>query len=210
MIQRYGLTVLGVVIGLLFWPLEAIMHDFVFDKGDFIPNLLSHDPNELWMRTLITLAFATFGWLAQRNMREQHLLQERLIQSRDHLGQIIDSTYDAYVAIDEQGVVIGWNRSAEKMFGWLRQDAMGKDISRLIIPEPMRAAHRKGMQRYCESGIATMLYKPLHLQACHRDGSEFEVSMVITPLRSGDKQEFFAFIRRAGSAQDALAGDGLG
>jgi len=209
MIQRYGLTVLGVVIGLLFWPLEAMMHDFVFDKGDFITNLFSHDPDELWMRTLISLAFVAFGWLAQRNMREQHLLQERLIQSRDHLGQIIDSTYDAYVAIDEQGGVVGWNRSAEKMFGWLRQDAMGQDVSRLIIPEPMRAAHRKGMQRYCESGISTMLYRPLHLRACHREGSEFEVNIVITPLRSGNRQEFFAFIRKATDTHDPSSGGGL-
>jgi len=165
MIQRYGLTALAVVVGLLFWPLEALMHAFVFDKGSFAANLFSSDPDELWMRTLITLSFIAFGWLAQRSLREQHRLQERLILKRDRLSQIIDLTYDAYIAIDDQGQVIGWNRSAEQMFGWRRQDVLGKELAQLIIPESERAAHQQGMQRYMQSGIATMLYRPLQQKA---------------------------------------------
>jgi len=207
MIQRYGLTVLGVVVGLLFWPLEALIHTFIFDKGDFVANLFINDSDELWMRTLISLAFIAFGWLGQRSLRELQILQDRLILKRDRLSQIIDLTYDAYVSIDDQGKVIGWNRSAEKMFGWRRYDVMGKEVASLIIPESMRAAQRQGMQRYRESGIATKLYKPLRLRACHRDGTEFEVSTVITPLRSGDRQEYFAFIRKLDHAGHALAGD---
>jgi len=207
MIQRYGLTVLGVVVGLLFWPLEALMHAFVFDKGSFMVNLFSRDPDELWMRTLITLSFIAFGWLGQRSLREQHKLQAQLILKRDRLSQIIDLTYDAYIAIDDQGQVIGWNRSAEQMFGWRRPDVMGKELALLIIPEPVRAAHQQGMQRYMQNGTATMLYRPLHLKACHRDGSVFKINLLITPLRSGARQEFFAFIRRDDDVEKVSAGD---
>jgi len=206
MVERYGLTGLGVMVGLLFWAMEALLHAYVFNKGDFVSNLFSSDPDELWMRTLITLAFIAFGWMAQRSLREQHQLQDMLLLKRDRLSQIIDSTYDAYVSMDEQGMVIGWNRSAEKMFGWQRQDVLGKDLADLMIPEPMRAAHRQGMHRYCQSGVATMLYKPLRLRACHRSGDELDISMVITPLRSGEKQEFFAFIRRQSGGRTTSSG----
>ncbi|MDX8404962.1 MAG: PAS domain S-box protein [Mariprofundus sp.] len=209
MIQRYGLTGLGVLVGLLFWPMEALLHAFVFDKGDFISNLFSSDPDELWMRTLITLAFIAFGWMAQRSVQEQHQLQARLMLKRDRLVQIIDTTYDAYVSIDEEGLVIGWNRSAEKMFGWYRQDALGRELAELIVPENMRTAHREGMQRYCATATGTRLYRPLKTRACHRDGSELDVSMVITPLRSGEKQEFFAFIRNLSDPENGQTGDGF-
>jgi len=194
--QRYSWVIFGAVVGLLFWPFEALLHDFVFDKGDFISNLFSHDPDELWMRSLISLSFVVFGWLAQHRLYELHKFQDRLVLKRNRLSQIIDSTYDAYVAVDQDSSIVGWNRSAEKMFGWTRQDVIGRDMVELIVPESMRNAHRAGMKQYCETGIATMLYRPVRVKALHRDGSEFDVETVVTPLRSGDHQEFFSFMRR--------------
>lgn len=200
MLQRYGLILLGLATGIMFWPLEALMHAFVFDKGDFISNLFSSDPDEIWMRALITMAFVGFGWLSQRSLHQQLELKARLQRKRDHLGRVIDSTYDAYVAINEEGIVVGWNSSAEKMFGHLRQNAIGKDLATLMIPERLRMSHHKGLQRYRERGTGTMLYRPVQMWACHRDGSEFEISMVITPLRVEEGYEFFSFIRRMDEA----------
>jgi len=196
MVKRIGLIWVGIAVAALYWPLEAALHAFVFDKGTFLENLLPVDPDELCMRSLISFAFIAFGFIAQRRVQDIHEFQERIQAKRMRLQQMIDSAYDAYVAIDTHGKVIGWNRSAEKMFGWTVGEALGKSLIEMVIPEGMRAAHQKGFQRYLESSVGPWLYKPVSTRAQHRDGSSIPIEMVVTPLIHDGAQEFFAFIRK--------------
>jgi len=196
MLQRIGLVGLGIIIAVLYWPAEAVVHAFLFGGGDFLSSLFSADPNEIWMRTIISMSFIGFGWLAQRGVNQQHVFQKRLHEERDRLHKIIDNAYDAYVGMDAEGRITGWNRSAEVLFGWPMNEVMGQPLAEIIIPERARDAHYKGLQRYRDTSVGLWLYKPVYTQAMHRDGSEFVVEMVVTPLQSGDGQEFFAFIRK--------------
>jgi len=196
MLQRIGLTGLGVVFAVLYWPLEAGVHAFLFDDRGFLNSLFSDDLHEIWMRTIISLTFVCFGWLAQRGVNQQHEFQQRLHRKRDRLHNIIDHAYDAYVSMDENGKIIDWNRSAETLFGWQMNEVVGHPLAEIIIPEQQREAHYKGLKHYKESSAGPWLYKPVYTQALHRDGSEIVVEMVVTPLRSGGAQEFFAFIRK--------------
>ena len=197
--QRIGLAGLGIIIAVLYWPLEAMVHAFLFGNRGFLNSLLSTDPHEIWMRTIISMAFICFGWLAQRGINQQHVFQQRLHSERDRLHKVIENTYDAYVSIDEKGIITGWNRSAETLFGWQMNEAMGQPLAEIIIPERQREAHYKGLKEYKESSVGPWLYRPVYTQAIHRDGSEFVIEMVVTPLQSGDVQEFFAFIRKKSS-----------
>jgi len=198
MLQRIGFTGLGVLVGILYWPGEAAVHAFIFVDDGFFDSLFVSDPHEIWMRTLISLAFVGFGWIAQRGINEQRELQNRLRRKRDRLHQILDSAYDAYIGMDESGNIIDWNRSAEAMFGWRANEAINRPLVKTIVPEHYREAHLKGMKRYLELGIGSWLYKPVQTQALHRDGSEIDIEIVVTPIKAGDVQEFFAFIRRRG------------
>jgi PAS domain S-box-containing protein len=101
--------------------------------------------------------------------------------------------------MDDEGIITGWNRSAETLFGWQMNEVMGQPLAETIIPERQREAHYKGLEVYKESSVGPWLYKPVYTQAIHRDGSEFVIEMVVTPLQSGDVQEFFAFIRKKSS-----------
>lgn len=196
MIERVGLKRIGIFFAVMYWPLEAGMHAFVFSKGTFLQNLLPTEPDELWMRCLISIAFILFGVYGQRHVDEQKALQQRIQINRNRLQQVIDSAYDAYVAINKQGEVIGWNRSAEVMFGWAVGEALGKTVTGLIIPERYHVSHEKGMKRYLASSVGPWLYKPVVTEARHRDGKEFTIEMVVSPLVHNGDQEFFAFIRK--------------
>ncbi len=198
MLKRLSLAHLGILVGLLYWPLEALIHDFIFGNGSFMDNLLSSDPDEIWMRTLISAVFIGFGIYAHRTVMQQQQLQDQLRKKSERLQQIIDSSYDAYVSIDQYGSITGWNHSAEALFGWSMHRIVGKNVE-IIIPERMRADHHHGLRRYQKDGIGPWLYKPMRTQALHRDGFEFSIEMVLTPVKSDGNQEFFAFIREQGS-----------
>ena len=57
---------------------------------------------------------------------------------RFHLAALVDSSGDAIIGETMEGVITSWNRSAERIFGYSAQDAIGKPISMLLPPRQGR------------------------------------------------------------------------
>jgi PAS domain S-box-containing protein len=112
-------------------------------------------------------------------------------------GAIVDSTLDALVAIDPEGMVLEWNLAAEKMFGFARADVLGKELAQLIIPPASRERHRAGLRLALNSveGRSTMLGKRIELKAVRADGTEFPIEMSVTRIASDGPPTFTGFIR---------------
>jgi diguanylate cyclase (GGDEF)-like protein/PAS domain S-box-containing protein len=108
---------------------------------------------------------------------------------------IIESSYDAFVAIDQSGVITDWNQQAEATFGWSRQEAIGAVLGELVIPEPFRLAHNAGMEHFLATGEGAVLNKPIELVGLRRGGEEFPVELTIRALQYLDGYEFCAFLR---------------
>lgn len=108
---------------------------------------------------------------------------------------VIESALDAVVSIDEAGRVLEWNPRAEEMFGWSRTEAVGRDLADTIIPPPMRAAHRAGMQRFLATGEGPVLNRRIEVTALHRDETQFPVELAVLPLELDNRFEFTAYLR---------------
>lgn len=108
---------------------------------------------------------------------------------------IIESSYDAFIAIDQQGVVTDWNQQAEMIFGWSRHEAVGQSLAELIIPEPLREAHNRGMQHFLKTGEGAVLNKPIELTGLRRGGQEFPIELTIRAMQFKEGFEFCAFLR---------------
>lgn len=108
---------------------------------------------------------------------------------------IIESSYDAFIAIDQHGAVSDWNQQAETIFGWSRQEALGAVLADLICPEPYRQAHYLGMQHFLKTGEGSVLNKPIELVGLHRGGEEFPVELTIRAMQFKEGYEFCAFLR---------------
>lgn len=111
------------------------------------------------------------------------------------LRLVLDTTQDAYVTMDETGRIRDWNPAAEVLFGWSRDEAVGRALAETIIPERLRAAHREGLGRYLSGGASRVVGRRLELSALRRDGREFAVELTMAPLRVGGSWLFAAFLR---------------
>lgn len=120
----------------------------------------------------------------------------RAQQRKQRSDTVIDAALDAVVAIDPAGVVIEWNREAERMFGWPAAEAIGRRVSELIVPERYRAAHEKGLARFLRTGTGPMLNRRTELVAVRRDGREFPVELtILTPVEFDGRMIVHAFVR---------------
>lgn len=107
---------------------------------------------------------------------------------------MLDSAHDAFVAIDRRGIITDWNESAVRVFGWSRDEALGKALAALIVPPTLRDRHEKGLAHYLATGQATILDRRVELSALRRDGTEFPIEMTISAIEQGGKQSFAAFL----------------
>lgn len=108
---------------------------------------------------------------------------------------IIESSYDAFIAMDQHGVISDWNQQAESIFGWPRKEALGVVLADLIIPEPYRQAHYEGMKHFLQTGEGTVLNKPIELVGLRRGGEEFPIELTIRAMQFKEGYEFCAFLR---------------
>ena len=122
-------------------------------------------------------------------------IEARIRDNEWRTRMIIESSYDAFVAIDQHGKISDWNQQAETIFGWSRQEALGVVLAELIIPEPFRHAHSHGMQHFLKTGEGTVLNKPIELTGLRRGGEEFPVELTIRAMQFKEGYEFCAFLR---------------
>ncbi|MES2898818.1 MAG: response regulator [Pseudomonadota bacterium] len=117
--------------------------------------------------------------------------------SQEKLQAIVDTALDAVVRMDLNGRIVGWNRQAEKTFGWTREEVLGQELASTIIPQRYREAHRHGMQRFIGSGSGAVLDTRIEIFGLRRGGEEFPIELAITQVRMADQStyEFCSFIR---------------
>ncbi|MDQ6958274.1 MAG: PAS domain S-box protein [Mariprofundaceae bacterium] len=129
---------------------------------------------------------------------------EKVMQDeKNRTRQIIDTARDAFVSMDEDGIITDWNPQTEKLFGWSRKEALGHLMTETIIPETYREAHTKGLKHYLTTDEGPLLYQHIEISALHRDGHTFPVELSIVPVRSGSSISFNAFIRDISARQKA-------
>jgi PAS domain S-box-containing protein len=115
--------------------------------------------------------------------------------AQDRARLILDSSLDAVITIDATDAITGWSKSAEDIFGWSCQEAVGKRMVDMIIPMQYREAHSLGIERFLATGEGAILNRRIEIAAVHRAGHEFPVELTVTAIRLETTWHFTAFVR---------------
>lgn len=120
----------------------------------------------------------------------QMLLQERAAELR----AILDNAYDAFIALDPGGVVLDWNRQAEKLLGWRRAEVIGQPLASMVLPPLLRRAYERDMRQLAESGGDTVLNRRIELTLHNRAGQELTVEVALAYVPRSTGHLFIAFL----------------
>jgi PAS domain S-box-containing protein len=108
---------------------------------------------------------------------------------------ILDSALDCVVTIDHRGRITEFNPAAERVFGYRRDEAVGKHLADAIIPPSLRDQHRVGFARYLTTGEARVLGRHIELTAMRADGSEFPIELAISRIVMDGPPAFTGYLR---------------
>jgi PAS domain S-box-containing protein len=148
-------------------------------------------------------ALATHGAELESRVRErtaelatsnEHLRAEieRRNQSERNFRGLIDAAPDAILVIDTDGRVVRMNDEAERMFGYNRDDLLGRDVE-IIIPERFRAAHRAKRDTYGQAPTTRTIAGDL--AAKRADGTEFPAEIRVSLLDAQGQRSIVGIVR---------------
>jgi two-component system CheB/CheR fusion protein len=97
------------------------------------------------------------------------------------LAAIVESSSDAIVSKDLNGIITSWNGAAERMFGYLAEEAIGKSIMILIPPE-----HQDEETRIIERVRRGQRVEHYETVRQRKYGERIEVALTVSPIKSAD------------------------
>lgn len=160
--------------------------------GNFYSHNISEGVFSLWtfMVALVVTMLLISALQSERN------LALKTIQKHDKkLRAVIDGAFDAILTIDTAGLLVEFNPAAERIFGYKKDEVIGKLMSELIIPARYRTAHHAGHQQYVMSGVKHIFNQRIELVAMRADGSEFPIELTLTALKDADLSLVTGFVR---------------
>jgi PAS domain S-box-containing protein len=115
-------------------------------------------------------------------------------QAPEWAARALSSALDAIITIGGDGKVVQWNGAAEALFGYTRDEVVGRPLAELIIPPSQRAAHWAGLLRILSGGKPRILDRRIEVRARTRDGRLVPVELTVT-RSSEDPPLFTGFVR---------------
>ncbi|MFZ0424460.1 MAG: PAS domain S-box protein [Xanthobacteraceae bacterium] len=115
------------------------------------------------------------GWIASLlDITEER----RGEQARRQLASIVESSDDAIISKDLDGVIVSWNPGAQRLFGYSAEEAVGKPIT-ILIPADLQAEEPKILERI-RRGERIEHYETTRRR---KDGRLIDVSLTVSPMR---------------------------
>ncbi len=111
------------------------------------------------------------------------------------LQTVLDTALDAVIVMNEDGCVVGWNGNAERTFGWTAEEAIGKRLSDLIIPDRYREGHERGRVHFLATGEGPVLDRHIEVDGITRDGVELPIELSVTATEQFGDRVFVGFLR---------------
>ena len=154
----------------------------------------------VWLPMMGLLLWATSRLRTQYQQAQQEsewarAAEAALLQSQERNRVIVDTALDAVISMDAAGVITDWNAQAANMFGWSREEALGRRVAETIIPARDRPTHDQGLEHFIKTGEGRILNRRIEMMALHRKGFEFPVEIAVSPARLGEAYIFSAFVR---------------
>lgn len=114
------------------------------------------------------------------DITERKQAMEALKTSEVKFRAISSTAADAILLMDNDGKITYWNPSAEKLFGYTSNEAIGKDLHILLVPTRYYKDFKRGFGRFKKTGQGTAIGKMLELNAIRKDGTEFPIELSIS------------------------------
>ena len=119
---------------------------------------------------------------------------ERVRANEHRIQTIIESAQDPFIGMDLDGRIIDWSSRAEAVFGWAREEVMGRTVSEVLLPERFAGSLEAALAQFRHTGESALLNRPIERVMVDRQAREIPVEVRIGLVSTGEQRFFSAFV----------------
>jgi PAS domain S-box-containing protein len=163
------------------FTLSAVVNADRYDLGFYVGRTYGLLAASFVLTMLLIESAAQQNQLARllKTVRQQGAFERDSFRERERLfSAAVESSNDAIITMALDGVITGWNRAAENLFGYSTDEAIGKSID-IIVPSGLRSEVREILDQV-RGGIAIKNYETVRTS---KDGRAVDVSLSISPVK---------------------------
>lgn len=164
-------------------PLVTRAHS-LYDSGTVVARIeISRSFRPYLIRALALALFgfgfgaASFFLLRVLPLRALDQALKALQDSEVKFRAIASTAADAIIVMDQRGNITFWNNAAETMFGYTREEAIGKELHLLLAPPSFHESYRRGFEHFSRTGQGPAIGNTLEFTALRKDGTQFPIEV---------------------------------
>lgn len=128
------------------------------------------------------------------DINDQIKAESFLDDKSKQLQAIIESMLDGVISINAKGIILNFNRAAENIFGYQRDEIIGQNIS-VLMGSPHRAHHDSYLSNYINRGISDITGRIRELEAVHKDGATLPIELGVVEVKVSGETNFIGIVR---------------
>jgi two-component system sensor kinase FixL len=130
-------------------------------------------------------------------LRQEIGARERIEKSErdsaERLRAVVDNARDAIITIDMRGIVTEFNKAAERIFGYGKEEVCGRNVS-MLMPQPYKREHDGYIDNYVVSGVPKIIGRGREVEAQRKDGTVFPIDLAVAEMHVGGERGFIGVI----------------
>lgn len=128
-------------------------------------------------------------------MRQSEQIEQWAAQRAAELKTVSNAALDAVVIMEPGGRVAHWNPAAERMFGYRRDEILGRALHEILVPEARRAEAHSRVAQFAKTGQGNVVGRVVEMEAVGRDGATLPIELSIAALKQHDGWWAVAVVR---------------
>ncbi|MFQ6067941.1 MAG: PAS domain S-box protein [Candidatus Bathyarchaeia archaeon] len=128
-----------------------------------------------------------FVLVSTEDITERKKVEEALRDSEKKFRAISTSAKDAIVLMDNEGKISYWNPAAEKIFGYTKEEVIGKYLQEFLAPKRFYKKFLRGFEKFKENGQGNTIGKILECTAIRKDATKFPIELSLSALQMKGK-----------------------
>ena len=130
-----------------------------------------------------------------RDIADYRQAEEMLRESEAKFRMISSSAQDAIIMMDGGGKISYWNEAAERIFGFKKNEVMGKDLHETLVPQNYIEAFRNAFSGFKITGNGSAIGNTIELTALRKGGIEFPIELSLSAFRFKDQWQALGIVR---------------
>ncbi|MCX6306119.1 MAG: PAS domain S-box protein [Bacteroidetes bacterium] len=143
---------------------------------------------------IIQIQDKKFRYTVVHDITNRKQAEEMLRESEERFRAVTQSANDAIISANSGGIIIGWNKGAERVFGYTHDEIVGKNL-KTIMPQQYAREHTEYIERIIRGGDSHFIGKTVELFGLHKNGNEFPIEISLAAWETASGKFFTGIIR---------------